>query len=280
MGEEDEDNPRNSSSRGSIPSARPPRTSKPQPNDETQRNRRRRPGGAERHRGRNAAESSAPTVGPSSTSTATSNLNPAAADFVPGQVFVAPAPVVAEQAPTSARGRPRGGRRGKQPEKKKGEESENENKTGEGVGGVGTSSSSRQAGQRPRRNENVNLRVQPKIIKESEDLMLRMTEALTKGEYDCSICTDSVFYPCYLLLILRFIDGNPYGRVKSAGPSFIGLVSRNGLRILWEKESYGDVPVVRHQVRLYPMSIAVGVEKSRTRMLTGWLLHIVVPSHV
>jgi hypothetical protein len=48
---------------------------------------------------------------------------------------------------------------------------------------------------RPRKNENVKLRVQPKIIKESEDLMLRMTEALTKGEYDCSICTDSVCYP-------------------------------------------------------------------------------------
>ena len=39
---------------------------------------------------------------------------------------------------------------------------------------------------------NVKFRVQTKIIKESEDLMLRMTEALSKGEYDCSICTDSV----------------------------------------------------------------------------------------
>jgi hypothetical protein len=29
-------------------------------------------------------------------------------------------------------------------------------------------------------------------VKESEDLMLRMTESLSKGEYDCSICTDAV----------------------------------------------------------------------------------------
>jgi len=190
MGEEDEDNPRNPSSKGSIPRARPPRTPKPQTNEPGPS--RPRPGRAQRQQRRNAAESSAPTtVGPSPSTT----LNPAAADFVPGQqVFVTPSTVVvAEQTPSSStggrssRGRPRGGRRGKQPEKKNGNENENGR-----VESVGTSV--RPTG-RPRKNENVKLRVQPKIIKESEDLMLRMTEALTKGEYDCSICTDSVFYP-------------------------------------------------------------------------------------
>lgn len=191
MGEEGEDNPHNTSSKGSIPRARPPRPQTSEPNL-----RRPRPGRAQRQQRRNAAESSAPTAGPSSsTSTTPSSLNPAAADFVPGQVFVTPTIVVAEQTPSSVRGRLRGGRRGKQLERKNGNENtnENENVRGEGVENVGTSSSSRPAGQRPRKNENAKLRVQPKIIKESEDLMLRMTEALTKGEYDCSICTDSVF---------------------------------------------------------------------------------------
>ena len=45
--------------------------------------------------------------------------------------------------------------------------------------------------QRPKRN-NAQVRIQPKVTKESEDLMLRMMDALTKGEYDCSICTDTV----------------------------------------------------------------------------------------
>lgn len=186
MGEEDEDNPHKTSSKGSIPRARPPRTPKPQTSEPNLR--RPRPGRAQRQQRRDAAESSAPTAGPSSTtSTTPSNLNPAAADFVPGQVFVTPTVVVAEQTPSSVRGRPRGGRRGKQPERKNGNENKNENEN------VGTSSSSsRPAGQRPRKNDNAKLRVQPKIIKESEDLMLRMTEALTKAEYDCSICTDSV----------------------------------------------------------------------------------------
>jgi hypothetical protein len=197
MGEEDEDNPRNPSSKGSIPRAHPPRTTpKPQPNEPGPR--RPRPGRAQRQQRRNVAESSAPTtMGPSTSTT----LNPAAPDFVPGQqVFVTPASVVvAEQTSTSGRsnrGRPRGGRRGKHPEIKNGNEIEDGRVQVESVG-----TSLRPTG-RPRKNENAKLRVQPKIIKESEDLMLRMTETLTKGEYDCSICTDSVFYPRYAFAYL------------------------------------------------------------------------------
>lgn len=82
------------------------------------------------------------------------------------------------------------------------------------------------------------------------------------------------------MLTTRFNDGNQCGHVKFAGPFFIAHVSKNGLHILWEKESYGDVPVVKRQARLCRMNIVVGVEKLRIRMWTDWLRHIVVPSHV
>jgi len=38
------------------------------------------------------------------------------------------------------------------------------------------------------------------------------------------------------LLTYRFNDGNQFGRVKSAGQSFIAPVSKNGLPIHWERE--------------------------------------------
>ena len=48
----------------------------------------------------------------------------------------------------------------------------------------------------PRTNESqANFPVPPKVIKESDDLILRLTDALIKDEYDCSICTDKVSYP-------------------------------------------------------------------------------------
>lgn len=178
MGEEEEDNSSVSkeSSKGSIPRARQPRNPKPQQTNEptTQGPHRTRPGRAERQRKRDVAEASAPTGGPSS------RLNPSAPDFVPRQDV----PVLVAQSENSNRGnrnRPRGGRRGKQAR-------ENESPSAEGSSRVQPA----RPPPRPRRNDNTRFRVQPKIIKESEDLMLRMTEALSKGEYDCSICTDSV----------------------------------------------------------------------------------------
>lgn len=181
MGDEEEDNPSvpKDSSKGSIPRARQPRTSKTQTNDLSSSNqgpsRRTRPGRAQRQRRRDAAESSAPTNG-------SSNLNPSAPDFVPRGTI--PVSVAQNQNEThrNNRNRPRGGRRGKPA------------KANEGTSTEGTSRD-QPSGPPPRsrKYENTKIRVQPKIIiKESEDLMLRMTEALSKNEYDCSICTDSV----------------------------------------------------------------------------------------
>lgn len=79
-----------------------------------------------------------------------------------------------------------------------------------------------------------------------------------------------------LLLTCRFNDGNQFGRVMSAGQSFIVPVSKNGLPIPWERGYYGDVQVVNHRVRLYQMNIDVGVRKLRIRMWIDWLPHIVV----
>ena len=64
----------------------------------------------------------------------------------------------------------------------------------EDVTEAATQKSSSIRGPLRRDNNQAKFCVPPKIIKESDDLMLRMTDALIKGEYDCSICTDKV--PC------------------------------------------------------------------------------------
>jgi transcriptional repressor NF-X1 len=179
-GEEDKSLLSKESSKGSISHAGPSRhTPKPQSNESSQQQgpRRTRPGRAQRQRRRDAAENSAPTASPS-------NLNPSAPDFVPSQVLT-PVAQAANPTANANRNRPRGGRRGR-PRK----ETEN------APASTATEEPSHEppvgSPQRMRKNDNVNFRAQHKIIKESEDLMLRMTEALSKGEYDCSICTDLV----------------------------------------------------------------------------------------
>lgn len=185
MGEEEEEGKSSilkGSSNGSISSAKPPR--RPQRNNQSNSpqsgSRRPRQGRFEGQRRNKVAESSAPTVGPS-------NLNPSAPDFVPGQVSLAPVATAENEPSSNGRGnrnRPRGGRRGK------GYQQKGENR--EGVTSGETSSQVQTQQRKPRNNQNTRIKIQPKVIKESEDLMWRMTEALTKGEYDCSICTDSV----------------------------------------------------------------------------------------
>jgi hypothetical protein len=185
MGEEDEEDnvskPKGSSN-GSISSARPPR--RPQHNNQTNLpplgSRCPRQSRSERQRRNKVAESSAPTVGPS-------NLNPSAPNFVPGQVSLAPVAVTESGLSADGRGnrnRPRGGRRGKGQQQKK--------ENGEGSASGEASAQVQMQQRKPRNHQNARIKIQPKIIKESEDLMLRMTEALTKCDYDCSICTDSV----------------------------------------------------------------------------------------
>jgi hypothetical protein len=183
MGEEEEDKSSVSkeSSKGSISRAGPRHhIPKPQSSESSSQQgpRRSRPGRAQRQRRREAADNPAPTAGPS-------NLNPSAPDFVPRLVVSTQVAQADYSTANANRNRSRGGRRGRP-----GKEKENatastavvEPSYGPLVGPP----------QRTRKNDNVKFRVQPKIIKESEDLMLRMTEALSKGEYDCSICTDSV----------------------------------------------------------------------------------------
>ena|SRR5947207_1637840 len=173
--EEDKSSISRDSSNGSISRAGQPRHSQSNESSSQQGPRRTRPGRAQRQRRREAADNSAPTTDPS-------NLNPSAPNFVPRQGV--PARVARmETSTTNDRGanrtRPRGGRRGRH-----GKEKEKADET--------SHAPPFRPPQQPRKNDNVKFRVQPKIIKESEDLLLRMTEALSKGEYDCSICTDSV----------------------------------------------------------------------------------------
>lgn len=208
------------------------------------------PSRPQRQRRRNGPETSTATIGPS-------NLNPSATEFVPQQ---AAAQSIANEntgpstnaPPTRSR---RDGRRGNN--HKHTSAKEKDTASGE------TSSQSRRAGppRRSRKPENNSGRVQPKIIKESEDLMLRMTEALAKGEYDCSICTDSVFPYAHIYLLGRFSAINQSGRVKLVGQSFTSRVSRNGLVIHLEKALNGGVPAVRPLAIPFPMRIDVGVKK-------------------
>jgi len=155
--------------------------------DSSQPSRRRtRPGRVERQRIKNEAEANlTPAAGPS-------HLNPTAPDFIPQNAAVVE---VARQVASSAqshRGGGRGGRRGRPHQMidtaVKGKEKED-------VVEAASQTSSSTRGP-PRRDKNhAKFCVPPKVIKESDDLMLRMTDALIKGEYDCSICTDKVSYP-------------------------------------------------------------------------------------
>jgi len=200
MAEGDEDKssiPKDSSS-GSISRAKhtpnqPNHQNSNKPNDGRRRN---RPGRAEREKlGRKqTAESSAPISG-------SSHLNPSAPNFVPRQptasVYVAGEPVnngVATVENRSNNRRRRGGRRGgihQQQTNGEGAEKTSENPSPQ-TGGAAPSQP------QARRNPNARARVLPqeqqKVLKESEDLMVRMTEALNKGDYDCSICTDRVLF--------------------------------------------------------------------------------------
>jgi len=172
--------------------------------------RRRRPDRHERQRRKQVAESSAPTAGGPS---GVAQLNPSASEFVPRQQNGVVDTVISTQsgvhsagrnnadsntmrgdtqATSGNRGRPRGGRRGRNQQQRNGRENESVS-TNETVSTVAvTAAGPSQPSRRPRNNGNARIQVQPKIIKESEDLMLRMTESLSKGEYDCSICTDAV----------------------------------------------------------------------------------------
>jgi hypothetical protein len=166
--------------------------------------RRPRPGRAERQRRKNEAENgSTPT-----TEAVASHLNPTAPDFVPQIAAVSTETSVS--AP-SQRGRGRGGRRGRQPVNGKEKEMEN-------VPDITSQTPSTRG--RPRRNENqAKFRVAPKVIKESEDLMLRMTDALIKGEYDCSICTDKVHSPKMALL-----TGDPTIQTRVVMQNLLGRI--------------------------------------------------------
>jgi hypothetical protein len=211
--------------------------------------RRNRPGRAQRERQRNKNTSEA-------TSTpALSNLNPSAAEFIPQQVVpVFSASNVENSEARQTRGKPRRGARGgahPHPRPTKSKENVRDSSSRE--------NHSRQGHSRhpPRIRPHV-----PPVPKESEDLMLRMTESLTKGDYDCSICTDSV---CSLFCLAdgRYNGGNRFGRVKSAGQSFTHLVSKNGRLTYLARDQYGGVRGVKIQVRRSRVSIVVGVERWR-----------------
>jgi len=161
----------------------------------TRGGRRSRPGRSERQRGRDEHEqNSQMNVGGSS------NLNPTASAFVPR--FPAETSGSATQGSSrgqgrgallnsegnvsgGSKGRYRGRGQGRNHHHQEAPKRENEH------AGEGTSS----ARTRNRGPRNAKFRVQPKELKESEDLMQRMTEALIKGDYDCSICTDIVSHP-------------------------------------------------------------------------------------
>jgi transcriptional repressor NF-X1 len=183
MGEdEDEESTGKGPSKNSVPRARPFPKPKSHSNASSPQGHPSRPNRPQRQRRTNVAESSTATNAPS-------NLNPSAPAFVPQQP-TAPSAANENAGPSTnapANRNRRDGRRGRNyrqtaATEKKAASSE-------------THSQSRPTGppRQPRKPGNTNSRVQTKIIKESEDLMSRMTESLTKGEYDCSICTDSVF---------------------------------------------------------------------------------------
>jgi len=234
---------------GSSSSLRNPsnsRTSRAAPQsseDSNQRNNRasggrwrNRPGRAERERRRRRQPAEPPDP-----TTSSSHLNPSATEFIPRQptatsaVFVAHEPVIPDTRlsprSTSTRGRSSGGRterpRRQQPNGKGQDIAPDDS-------GSLADSPNTTSGPRPRRNQNAPSRVQPavepKVLKESEDLMLRMTAALNKGDYDCSICTDRVCSFCFQVNC-RLNDMNRYGIVKYVGLFFIDHAFKNGRSI-------------------------------------------------
>jgi hypothetical protein len=215
MAEEEESNPsvQKEPSRGDHSCTRPPRQPpNPAKEDSKQGPRQTRPGRSERQRQNKTAEKSGQLIQPGP-----STMNPSAPEFVARQkVFMPVAPTNSPSTDAHANRRPRGGRRG--------EHTINENvppKPGPSEPTKNTAKS--------------HFHVKPTVIKESEDLTLRMTEALSKNEYDCSICTDSVFQVNF-----RLIEGSTlepcFGLVKFAGQSFTDHVYKSGHLIPWEKE--------------------------------------------
>jgi hypothetical protein len=163
--------------------------------------RRNRPGRAERERHRRKQAADVDTSNGS-------YLNPSAAEFIPRQStsYITPSGLVGEPSPRgeprSGKGRPHGGRRGRTaPHLVNGKGKENV------PDDSGSQIDSPNPRLRPRRNPNARLRIpakaEPEVLKESENLMLRMTDALNKGDYDCSICTDRVCHP-YVSLTLDY----------------------------------------------------------------------------
>jgi len=180
MAEEEESKPsaRKESSRGGKPRARQPRQPPNTPKeDSTQGPRRTRPGRSERHRRNKTDEKSGQPIQPGP-----STMNPSAQEFVPRQKgFMPVAPTNTPSTDSHASRRPRGGRRGKH--------TINENVTPKPGPSEPTKNTAKSR-----------FHVKPTVTQESEDLTLRMTESLSKNEYDCSICTDLVFHVNFRLI--------------------------------------------------------------------------------
>lgn len=227
MGEGDEDRSSISkeSSKGSIshagPHPHPPKSQSNESSSSQQGPRRSRPGRAQHQGRRRAIDNTAPTA-------STSNLNPSAPDFVPGQLAT-PVAQADNSTANATRNRPRGGRRGR---------------PGKGKDIVTASSAAEESShgppQRIRKNDNVKVRAQHKIIKESEDLMLRMTEALSKGEYDCSICTDSVLLFGRVTCLQKVQRWKPVWSCKVCWTVFHRSCIKK-----WASHSLGEGPVWR-----------------------------------
>lgn len=252
MGEDEEDHvssvSKHSSVKGNISRPHPQRSSRngrnqnlpPRPRPRNQ------PRSAQqRQHGEAATMSSAPIGSPSS-------LNPAAPVFVPQRAVT-----VESKLPESSTGDRssrighRSGRKGRSHKEANEKENTKNSKADTTQGNI----------ERPQRRKKTGAsgsHIHPTIVKESDDLMLRLTEALANGEYDCSICTDTV-NTLRSSAYYRFNDGNRCGHVKSAGPSFTDPVLENGHHTLWGKARYGDVQDVNHQVISCQMNIDVGV---------------------
>jgi hypothetical protein len=190
MAEEEESKPsaQKEPSRGGNSRARPPRQPpNPANEDSTQSRHRTRPRRSERQRRNKIAEKSEQPIQPGP-----STMNPSAQEFVPRQQVIPVTPTNTLLTDARANRRPRGGRRVKHPAKK------NVNVT---LSEITSHAPTPRASQPTKNTGKSSFHVKPTVIKESEDLMLRMTEALSKMEYDCSICTDSVFHVNFRLII-------------------------------------------------------------------------------
>jgi hypothetical protein len=188
MNDEDDDNrskPPQHSNDGTSARRQPPlHTNQPNQALDRQNPRRARPARPQNQQQRGVAEASAPT-------SSSSNLNPVAPDFVPGQRIVASDAVERVNASSDAaatRHRHRGGRRGKNSHDTKPSDNKSESASTEGPSNPVRNS---RPIRKPNRNDNRTSN-KPAVSKESDDLMQRMTDSLSRGEYDCSICTDKV----------------------------------------------------------------------------------------